>query len=225
MNRKLILLLILCPLLSLNAQNIQLHYDFGSDRKCLTSTVEMAKADKWGSNFFFIDMNYASPGIKGVSLAYWEITRGLKLREGPFELHMEYNGGFGQFKDTIHNGAYQINDAWLFGGNYTVKNADLSRVFTLQAMYKNIRQRDDLSFQITGVWTLKFFKNKVTCKGFADFWKDKSANGGFVILSEPQFWYNFTPNFSLGSEQELSSNFGGHQGFMYNPTLAARWTF
>jgi hypothetical protein len=225
MNKKLILILILYPFMRLDAQNLQLHYDFGRERKCLTSTVEMSKDDKWGSNFFFIDMNYDSPGINGVSLAYWEITRGIKLHEGPFELHFEYNGGFGQVKDTIRNRAYQINDAWLFGCNYTIRNTDLSRVFTIQAMYKNIRHRDEASFQITGVWILKFLKNKITCKGFADFWKDKKADGGFVFLTEPQFWYNFTPNFSLGSEQELSTNFGGHHGFMYNPTLAVKWIF
>ena len=46
------------------AQNVQLHYDFGhsiydelSTRPKLTTTVEMFKADKWGSTFFFIDMD------------------------------------------------------------------------------------------------------------------------------------------------------------------------
>ena len=51
--------------IGLRAQNVQLHYDFGhsiydelSTRPKLTSTVEMFKADKWGSTFFFIDMDY-----------------------------------------------------------------------------------------------------------------------------------------------------------------------
>ena len=43
------------------AQNVQLHYDFGGalydkdlhGRPVLTSTVEMFKADKWGSTYFF----------------------------------------------------------------------------------------------------------------------------------------------------------------------------
>ena len=42
------------------AQNVQLHYDFGGalydkdlhGRPVLTSTVEMFKADKWGSTYF-----------------------------------------------------------------------------------------------------------------------------------------------------------------------------
>jgi hypothetical protein len=225
MKRLLILFFILYNCLGINAQNIQLHYDMGKDRNYLTSTVEMFKPDKWGSSFYFIDMDYGSADNQGVSRAYWEIARGLKFWKSPFEIHMEYNGGFGQFDYSVYNRAYQINDAWLFGGNYTWNNNVLSKVFTLQLMYKNIRARDNTSFQVTGVWTFKFFKNKVTFKGFADFWKDKSTVGEYVFLSEPQLWYNFTPNFSMGSEEELSSNYGGHQGFMINPTIAAKWTF
>lgn len=53
------------------AQNVQLHYDFGGalydkdlhGRPVLTSTVEMFKADKWGSTYFFVDMDYTSKGV------------------------------------------------------------------------------------------------------------------------------------------------------------------
>lgn len=211
------------------AQNVQLHYDLGKDRSYLTSTVEMFKPDKYGSTFFFIDMDYGVGGVEGVSLAYWEIARGLKFWESPFELHLEYNGGFGQFKATPFNGAYQISDAWLFGGNYTWNTADFSKIFTLQAMYKNIRGKNDVSFQLTGVWTIQMLKNKLTFNGFADFWREDNVFGAqstdFVFLSEPQLWYNLNKNFSVGSEVELSSNFAGHKGFMVNPTVAAKWTF
>ncbi|GET20634.1 DUF5020 family protein [Prolixibacter denitrificans] len=211
---------------ALEAQDIQLHYDLGKDRKYLTSTVEMFKPDQYGSTFFFIDMDYGANDVQGVALAYWEIARGLKFWDNPFEIHVEYNGGFGQYAP---GGAYQINDAWLFGGNYTWNTADYSKIFTLQLMYKTIRGKNKNSFQVTGVWTLQFFNNKLTLDGFADFWRednmfaDKSTK--FVFLSEPQFWYNVTKNFSVGSEIELSTNFGGHEGFMVNPTIAGKWTF
>jgi len=211
---------------ALEAQNIQLHYDLGKDRKYLTSTVEMFKPDQYGSTFFFIDMDYGANNVEGVALAYWEIARGLKFWDSPFEIHVEYNGGFGQYAPRQ---AYQINDAWLFGGNYTWNNADFTRIFTLQAMYKNIRGKNSNSFQITGVWTLKFFNNKVTLDGFADFWREDNTfadkDTKFIFLSEPQFWYNVTKNFSVGSEVELSTNFAGHEGFMVNPTIAGKWTF
>lgn len=233
MKKLLILFALFIAASALNAQNVQLHYDLGKDRKYLTSTVEMFKPDKWGSTFFFIDMNYGGSDVKGVSLGYFEIARGLKFWKCPFELHVEYNGGFGQYKSADVDGAYhayQINDAWLFGGNYTWNTVDYSKVFTLQAMYKNIRDKNDMSFQITGVWTVQMLKNKLTFTGFADFWREDNVavNGkktDFVFLSEPQLWFNCTDHFSVGSEVEVSSNFGGHDGLMVNPTIAAKWKF
>ena len=55
------------------AQNIQLHYDFGSalyhsldTRPKVTTTVEMFRPDRWGSTYFFIDMDYTKNGARGV---------------------------------------------------------------------------------------------------------------------------------------------------------------
>ena len=233
----LILFTFLIPVPSLRAQNVQLHYDLGKDRKYLTSTVEMFKPDNNGSTFFFIDMDYGVGDIKGVSLGYFEIARGLKFWNCPFELHVEYNGGFGQSKSMDVDGvyhAYQINDAWLFGGNYTWNTTDFSKVFTLQAMYKNIRGKNNMSFQLTGVWTIQMLKNKLTFIGFADFWReDKNyfinaepgAETNFVFLSEPQLWYKLNKNFSLGSEVEVASNYALHKGVKACPTIAVKWTF
>lgn len=74
------------------AQNIQLHYDLGhsiydelkSSRPKFTTTVEMFKPDKWGSTFFFVDMDYGDNEIKS---AYWEIARELKFWEAPISIH------------------------------------------------------------------------------------------------------------------------------------------
>ena len=219
---------------ALHAQNVQLHYDMGETRKFLTSTVESFKTDKYGSTFYFIDIDYGKGGDKGIEgpqLGYFEIARGIKFWKSPFELHVEYNGGFGQFRATPYNGAYTINDAWLFGGNYTWNSKDWSKIFTLQMMYKNIRGKNDMSFQITGVWNLQFFKNRVTLDGFADFWREDNIVGpqgntkatDFVFLTEPQFWFNVNKQFSIGSEVETSVNFAGHKGFMCNPTIAVKW--
>ncbi|NTW26224.1 MAG: DUF5020 family protein [Lentimicrobium sp.] len=234
MKKKYLLLLLSFTLTGVMAQNVQLHYDFGKDRKYPTTTVEMYKPDKWGSTFFFVDMDYNVADVKGVSMAYWEIARGLKLGKGPLAAHLEYNGGFGQFKADPYNGAYQINDAWLGGLEYNYNNADYTRGFTLQVLYKYIRDKQDASFQLTGVWYMHMLNKKLTFDGFADFWlEDNTFNNSdetvdetkFVFLTEPQIWYNFTENISIGSEIEVSSNFSGNKGFMVNPTLAAKWNF
>ena len=226
---------ILTPVLS---QNFQMHYDMGEDRGYMTSTIEMFKPDKWGSTFYFVDFDYDPSTGESVSLAYMEIARGLRFWDNPFEIHVEYNGGFGQFSSEPFNGAYPIHDAWLFGGHYTWSNDDFSRNFTLQGMYKYIRNKHDASFQITGVWNIHFADQKFSFTGFADFWKEdfefEESNGGgipdliethYVFLAEPQIWYNLTSHFSLGGEVELASNFGGHRGFKVSPTLAAKWNF
>jgi len=218
--------------LSVKAQNFQTHYDFGEDRQMITTTVEMFKPDKYGSTFFFVDFDYGqqSADVDGVSLAYFEIARHLKFWEGSFELHAEYNGGMFRTSDF----AAPINNAYLFGGAYTINNEDFTRVFTIEALYKYIDKKHDASFQITAIWGLHFMDRKISFMGFADFWREDNvvfdddgnlSNTDYVFLTEPQLWYNFNKHLSAGSEIEISSNFGGNKGFMVNPTLALKWNF
>jgi hypothetical protein len=196
--------------------------------------VEMFKPDKWGNTFYFIDMDYNVGDVKGVSLAYFEIARVLKLGKSPFGLHAEFNGGFGQFKNEAFSGAYTINNAWLGGLDYSWNSADFSKGFSFKVLYKTIRpnnegHRQDNSFQLTGVWYANFLNNKVTFSGFADFWREDmvfdSETTHFIFLSEPQLWFNATKNLSLGSEVEFSNNFSGMEGFHVMPTVAGKWTF
>ena len=156
--KKIISALFLCMLLSavpeLQAQNIQLHYDFGRSlydkdlkgRPLLTSTVEKFHPDNWGSTYFFIDMDYTS---EGVASAYWEIARELKFWKGPFSAHLEYNGGLAK--------EFSYNNAYLAGATYTYNNASFSRGFTLTAMYKYIQKHPSPNnFQLTGTWYMSF---------------------------------------------------------------------
>ena len=213
------------------SQNVQLHYDFGKNRQMLTSTVEVLKPDKWGKSFLFVDFDYGSESsnIDGISRAYWEISRDLRFWQAPISIHAEFDGGFGQFKSTPFNRAYTINNAYLFGPAYSWNSQSFTRGFTIQVLYKYIKDKHDAAFQITGVWYLHLFEGKVTFSGFADFWREDNVFGtketSYVFLTEPQFWYNATKNLSLGGEVEISSNFGGNKGFMANPTLALKWNF
>jgi hypothetical protein len=219
------------------SQNIQLHYDFGESRKMFTSTVEMFRPDKTGNTFFFIDMDYGSNGVtNSPSLAYFEIARCFTLGKSPFSWHVEYNGGL--FRPAPAVGS-SISNAWLTGIDYSWNAKDFSKGFSLKALYKNIANTPDSkpnNFQLTAVWYLEFAKGKFRFDGFADFWREGHtvSNDGFVhnfqdkkfiFLTEPQLWYNCTKKFAIGSEVEISSNFGGHDGFMVNPTAAVKYTF
>lgn len=126
------LIMLLCCGVMVNAQNIQLHYDFGNNiydelggRAKLTTTVEMFKPDKWGSTFFFVDMDYAK---NEVASAYWEIARELKFWKAPVSIHVEYDGGINYIKDS-----------YLGGVTYTYNNS--------------ISLRDSLCRQCTSIYT------------------------------------------------------------------------
>ena len=219
---------------AINAQNIQLHYDFGKDRKYVTTTVEMFKPDKLGNTFFFIDFDYGIPEQDMMSTAYFEIARVMSIKKTPFGIHGEYNGGFG--KSNNYDGTpsnYTINNAWLGGVDYSWNAKDFSKGFSLKVLYKEIQKKQH-SFQLTGVWYVNFAKGKMAFTGFADFWKednnfflnaDPGTKTQYVFLSEPQLWYNICSHFAVGGEVELSNNFALNKGFMVNPTLGAKWTF
>ncbi len=214
------------------AQNIQLHYDLGralynslEGRPWVTTTVEMFKPDRWGSTFFFVDMDYTD---KGVASAYWEIGRELNFWGGPFSAHVEYNGGLNY-----------INNAFLGGATYTWNSTDFTRGFTLSAMYKYIPKNEKPhNFQITGTWHVDFAGGRYSFSGFADFWRERHTDTDgnrhdWIFLSEPQLWVNLDKfrhvsddlHLSVGTEWELSTHFATRNGFYFIPTLAMKWTF
>jgi hypothetical protein len=226
MKRVLLLFSMVALFATAKAQNVQLHYDFGEGRKMLTSTVEMFKPDKYGSTFFFIDMDYGAEntGIdNGISLAYWEIARAFKWNETQKIMpRVEYNGG----AMSVGEGHWiPIENCWLAGIEQTWASADFSKILTLQANYKYIKDKEDAAFQLTAVWTIQMADGKLTFTGFADFWKEDMFWGtSYRFLSEPQLWYNPCKNFSIGTEWEFSNNFVGDE-FAVKPTLGVKYTF
>ena len=218
--------------LTATAQNIQAHYDFGRNiypdeedgRQKVTITVEQFKADKWGSWYYFVDLDLSRKFFKG---AYTEISREFNLGKQGLAAHVEYDGGINL------GGSFQ--QAALIGPAFNGHNADFSKTWSVQMLYKRFFKSYEYtsayhSVQLTGVWGLNFGKS-FTFSGFIDFWRGEKADGHgqLVILSEPQFWYNVTPNISFGSEIEISSNFiyntYNDKSFFVNPTLALKWNF
>ena len=229
---------------AMQAQNIQFHYDFGrmlysdldgdaADRAPMTTTVEMFKPDKWGSTYFFVDMDYN----KKVVGAYWEISREFNFWQQSklnwLSVHVEFDGG-------LNSKVSSFNNAWLLGPTYSGHSKDYSKTWSLSVMYKYIprtvdteNKKQEQNFQITGVWGIQFAQGWCTFSGFFDFWREHRPwmNTEFIFLSEPQFWVNLNKikgwddvNLSFGTELELSNNFVG-KGFYAIPTLAAKWTF
>ena len=221
---------------TMQAQDIQLHYDFGRNiytgeeagRQKVTITLEQFKADKWGSWYYFVDVDLSRHFTES---AYTEISREFNLgKQSPFAAHVEFDGGLS------HTMSFQ--QAALAGFAYNGHTADFSKTWSVQLLYKQyFKSYDDThsyaSAQLTGVWGLNFFNKKMTFSGFIDFWRGEKANnhGCLVILSEPQLWYNITEHFSVGTEWEFSNNFvyntdpESTKTFFWNPTVAVKWNF
>lgn len=239
-------LFVLSAGLTATAQNVQLHYDFGhsvdsdlSNRPSVTTTVEMFRPDRWGSTFFFVDIDYFHDGVAG---AYWEFAREFNVSKNrQWAAHVEYDGGLASSQITDYSTRFQ--HAFLAGPAWNWHNGDFSKTFSLQAMYKyyfsgqHDYNRPFSSFQTTAVWGIHFAKNLCTFSGFADCWYDPNVNGKWIFLSEPQFWVNLNAlkgmkdvNLSVGTEIEVSNNFvwnkSGQNNKLYViPTIAAKWTF
>ena len=222
---------------SLQAQNLQLHFDprssiHGDDSypsDYITATFEMFKPDKWGSTFMFVDADFnLSKG--NIGLMYTEIARSFKINDFPLMPHIEYNGGLGLFEIDDNLGGYSIPNAYLVGLSYPFQLGNAYMGTYLVYKHHAFKEAShDVQWTLT--WTANFANNKVTLAGFADVWtenknpNDADSDKKVVFMSEPQIWYNVTSNFSLGSEVEISSNFAGISQVYVNPTLAMKWNF
>ena len=233
MLRKLFLFtLSLVAFASLNAQNLQLHFDprhafYGDDvaaKNYLTATFEMFKPDAWGSTFMFVDFDFNGEK-RNIGLVYAEIARAFKIKDFALMPHLEYNGGLGT--------GFSIPSSYLAGAQYPFK---LGNFFMGTYLAYKLNAFTELSHDVqwTLTWNSAFPNSKVSLAGFLDLWTENknraTGEGGkkLILLSEPQVWYNFTPNFAIGSEIELSYNFVNafaESKFYAVPTLATKWNF
>jgi len=236
MLRKILLsLAIICTTAAIQAQNLQLHFDprhtmYGdevSSSNYLTATFEMYKPDKWGNTFMFADFDF-NHNKKNIGLVYAEIAREFKLGDFPLLPHFEYNGGLGLVKGT--GSGFSIPSSYMAGFGYPFQLGNFY-MSTYLAYKLNAFQEVSNDAQWTVTWNATLAEGKLSLGGFFDLWSENKDRTGvetgkkLVMLSEPQIWYNITPNFSLGSEVEVSYHFAGAGNFYAIPTLATKWTF
>lgn len=222
--------LCMCYIANTYAQELQVHYDFLEPREYITTTFEIFKPDKLGSTFMFTDVDF-NRNNGGASLAYFEIARKFNIPNKAIEglnAHIEYNDGFLITKSETPIGI-PINRSLLAGVGFPVKLGN----FTLNTsyLYKNIQGSNGLDGQFTAVWFQNLFNDKVTLRGFFDLWSqpknwaDKNKKMA-VLLTEPQFLFNISKHFSIGSEVEISKNFVvGTDDVKVFPTIMVKWAW
>lgn len=231
MKKYFILTAMLAAGVAAQAQNIQVHYDFGRNiydeeagRQNFTATFEKFSADDLGSWFYFVDLDINQHGMAG---AYTEVSREFNVGQEGWAAHIEYDGGL--------NLGTSFQTSALVGPAWNGHNADFSTTYSVQVLYKQFFGHGGheaySSAQLTGVWSTTFASGKCTFSGFADLWSEKAWWGSrhMVFLAEPQLWYNVNSKISIGTEIELSSNFiysgesGKNDKFYVNPTLAVKF--
>lgn len=197
------------------SQNFQTHYDFGKDRKYVTTTFEMFKPDEFGSTFMFIDFDFNHQTEKSISLMYMEISRYFKISGFDlFEPTIQYNDGI--------VGTNKLGPVWLLGIKRRINNPILN--FNLDLLFRNDSFSNRKDAQITLSW-FEVYNQNITFCGFIDIWSSGFDNKKVVFLSEPQIWYNVWNQLHIGSEIEISKNFIDDNKVIINPTLALKWNF
>lgn len=222
---------------------IQMNYDYGYKmygseldyRPELMARVTNHSTHKYGfSSYFLLDATLANNKMVG---AYTELSIDKTIFNYPVSLHLEYNGGLETDKNGKKGQAY--NDAYLFGLSFHDSDASNNN-FTMQFMYKYLANHPEEknSFQITAMWNYYLLTGLFSFNGYMDLWRDKSVEGDYVFLTEPELWLNMNHviadfNLSIGAGAEMSYNFVDfndgskipNNRFAICPYLAAKWTF
>lgn len=215
------------------SQNLQLHYDFGDDRKYFTSTLEMFKPDEYGSTFFFVDFDYDFSGNNGISLVYFEIARYINIYK-QIALTFQYNDGLAAVPiQDLGNIAVTLNQTFLAGISYPVNIGFMT--LDTELLYRKTYGSRGADGQFAMVWLLPVIENKVLFTGYLNVWsQDEKLRAGtpgtndkeIVFLTEPQIWYNIDKHISVGTEIEISNNFLPFQKeIKIMPTLGVKWNF
>lgn len=229
--RKFLMIFSALSIITLRGQNLQLHYDFGSDRHFVTTTLEMFHPDPCGATFWFVDFDYDDDsGEPSASMAYWELARYQKIpfleNRSPWcnlSATIQYNDGL--------NTTSGFGNVWLAGFSYLLNLGIIT--LNTDLLWRKAEQQNS-HFQLTLVWYEQFLKGKISFAGFFDLWSQCNFDGDaqatdfqWVWMTEPQLWFNLNAHFALGGELEISRNFifAAGDGWQFMPTLGLKWEF
>lgn len=231
-------------LMSLSAQNVQLHYDFGKfihpdkqvGRPTTLLTVEQQSVDKFGDTFYFVDMNFQDQGAVATN---WKFMRNIRFWNGPLSWHVRYDGGMrflnSNTSEDAPRAAMSIKDAFFTGVTYTYLRPDRKLMVALTPSYKYIKGHSEPhNWEAVAVWKYAPGNGLVSANGFFTYWREKMPIYGTTYrwMTQPQFWLNLNKikgvsenmRLSVGTELRLSSNVDS-KGVIFAPTLALKWNF
>jgi Domain of unknown function (DUF5020) len=237
------LLLILCLIVPLLGQNLQIHYQLRGDKQYISTTLEQFTGDKLGLTYWFIsadytDLNGENNIINGNATSiYGEFYRFFNIpKTGGLMAGVQYADGFMIYNPGVvpmevpPNTYYGITYSryWMAGLAY---NVPIGKMHILTSIWGKVKQGYQFDWQFTLAWGHNFWNERLTFNGFFDLWGEKKAGSTdpykLVLLTEPQLYYNFNPHLAMGVKTQISVNFEyGYDGQLrFAPTVAARWNF
>jgi len=230
------LLIILCLIIPLLGQNLQVHYELRGDKKNITSTIEQFTGDRLGLTYWFVSATYtdfdgqnlldgSATGVYGEFYRFFNIPKTNGLMAG-----IQYNDGLAVFSgsDTSTTYGSAFGRTWLGGFAY---NVPVGKMHVLTTVWLRKKQGYNYDWQLTLAWGHTFANEKLTFNGFFDLWGEKKTGSSdpykVVLLTEPQLYYNFNKHLAAGIKTQVSYNFEfGYDGQLrFAPTVAARWNF
>lgn len=229
-------LIVLCLIVPLLGQNLQVHYELRGDKKNITSTIEQFTGDRLGLTYWFISAAYtdfngqhvidgSATSVYGEFYRFFNIPKTNGLMAG-----IQYNDGLAVFSgsDTSTTFGSAFGRTWLGGFAY---NVPIGKMHVLTTVWLRKKQGYNYDWQLTLAWGHTFANEKLTFNGFFDLWGEKKTGSAdpykVVLLTEPQLYYNFNAHLAAGVKAQVSYNFEyGYDGQLrFAPTIAARWNF
>jgi len=205
------------------AQSLQLHYDLRhtvdpthNPKNSPTLYFEYFKTPDSGKSFvkfgsFLFKSEADMTGSNGnIGKYYMQVSQDFRFWQPKIFLSLQYSGGLGVTDPAQYS--YYITNTFDIGLSYPFKwgSAYMSSVLDFKYVAYNKSSKDFL-------YTLYFYKGlwnyKAEFQGDFSLWTENKNHGDaatedmtgkrFFFFAEPQFWYNVSKKFSIGTKLNM----------------------
>ena len=226
------------------SQNIQLHYDFRHSldpdhnlKNFPTLYFEYFKSQDSGSFFLKpgsflikIQTDFLGEG-NNPGKFYTQVSQSFRFWKPKIYLHLEYSGGLGIAEPGSYG--YYITNGFSLGASHLISRNGGFYNFSLSYRYNNFK-RPSNDAMLSFYWWKGFWNYKIELAGDIEVWTQNKNHGDagtinltgkiISIFGEPQFWFNVSRKFSLGSKVNLYYHVLTNENiFQVYPTIAFRY--
>jgi len=234
MLRLFLILIAAAPLLT-HAQNLQLHYDLRhtvapdrSPRNFTTLYFEYWKKlpdsgrsfVRPGSFLFKTEADLYGTG-DNIGKFFLQVSQSFRFWKPKVYLALQYSGGAGITEPKQYS--YYIPNTFSAGIEYPFQWKGAYLTSQLYLRYT--------SAGVNPLFTLYWWKGllhyRLEIAGDFSIWTDKGADGNkqLFFFAEPQLWYRFLPQLSIGTKVNMYYPVNPGDLLQIAPTIALRWKF